>query len=138
MLPTDDNSHISEATKLLFPVVGIGASAGGLAAFEKFLSGIPEGLDPGIAFVLVQHLAPDHRSILAELLGRVTHLNVMEVEDGMAIQPNCVYVIPPGMTWLCLMERFSCWNRPSREDINYRSIFSFVRWLRTSISEPLA
>lgn len=79
-----------------FPIVGVGASAGGLAAFGRFLSGIPEDVDPGMAFVLVQHLAPDHKSILAEILGRSTSLTVIEVEDGMAVQPNYVYVIPPG------------------------------------------
>ncbi len=78
-----------------FPVVGIGASAGGLAAFEKFLAGIPEDQDPGMAFVLVQHLAAGHKSILTEILARVTHLPVVEVEDGISVRPNCVFVIPP-------------------------------------------
>ncbi len=78
-----------------FPVVGIGASAGGLAAFEAFFSGMLADVDPGMAFVLVQHLAPDHQSILAELIRRYTRMRVFEVEDGMAVLPNCVYVIPP-------------------------------------------
>ena len=52
------------------PVVGIGASVGGLAAFEAFFSGMPADSDPGMAFVLVQHLAPDHKSILTELVKR--------------------------------------------------------------------
>jgi two-component system CheB/CheR fusion protein len=51
-----------------FPIVGIGASAGGLVAFEAFFSGMPADIDPGMAFVLVQHLAPDHKSILSELV----------------------------------------------------------------------
>ncbi len=79
-----------------FPVVGIGASAGGLAAFEAFFSGMPAETDPGIAFVLVQHLAPDHKSILTELIRRYTRMQVFEVEDGMTVQPNCAYIIPPG------------------------------------------
>ena len=78
-----------------FPIVGIGASAGGLAAFEAFFSGMPDDIDPGMAFVLVQHLAPDHKSILTELIRRYTRMQVFEVEDGMAVRPNCVYVIPP-------------------------------------------
>ncbi|MCW2311636.1 chemotaxis protein CheB [Rhodoferax antarcticus] len=78
-----------------FPIVGIGASAGGLAAFQAFFSGIPTGKAPGMAFVLVQHLAPDHKSLLAELLRRYTPMPVFEVEDTMVVQPNCVYVIPP-------------------------------------------
>ncbi len=78
-----------------FPVVGIGASAGGLAAFEAFFSGMPADVDPGMAFVLVQHLAPDHKSILTDLIGRYTDMDAFEVEDGMEVMPNCVYIIPP-------------------------------------------
>ncbi|MFA6291081.1 MAG: chemotaxis protein CheB [Victivallales bacterium] len=85
-----------------FPIVGIGASAGGLAAFEAFFSGMPADTDPGMAFVLVQHLAPDHKSILTELIRRYTRMQVFEVEDGMAVRPNCAYIIPPNcdMTFL--------------------------------------
>ena len=79
-----------------FPIVGIGASAGGLAAFEAFFSGMPVIDDPGMAFVLVQHLAPDHKSILTDLIRRSTRMQVFEVEDGMKVHPNCVYIIPPG------------------------------------------
>ena len=78
-----------------FPIVGIGASAGGLAAFEAFFSGMPTDADPGMAFVLVQHLAPDHKSILSELVKRYTRLQVFQVADGMAVKPNCAYIIPP-------------------------------------------
>jgi two-component system CheB/CheR fusion protein len=78
-----------------FPVVGIGASAGGLAAFETFFSAMPGDIDPGMAFVLVQHLAPDHKSILTDLVKRYTRMKVYEVEDGMRVKPNCAYIIPP-------------------------------------------
>ncbi len=78
-----------------FPVIGIGASAGGLAAFEAFFSGMPADADTGMAFVLVQHLAPDHKSLLGELVRRYTRMQVFEVEDGMVVQPNCTYIIPP-------------------------------------------
>ena len=78
-----------------FPIVGIGASAGGLAAFEAFFSGMPVDTDPGMAFVLVQHLAPDHKSILTELVQRYTRMQVYEVKDGMEVQPDCAYIIPP-------------------------------------------
>jgi two-component system, chemotaxis family, CheB/CheR fusion protein len=78
-----------------FPIVGIGASAGGLAAFEAFFSGMPADTDPGMAFVLVQHLAPDHKSILTDLIRRYTRMQVFEVEDGMTVHPNCAYIIPP-------------------------------------------
>lgn len=79
-----------------FPIVGIGASAGGLAAFEAFFSGMPAGFSPNMAFVLVQHLAPDHKSILAELISRHTSMQVFEAEDGMEVRPNCAYIMPPG------------------------------------------
>lgn len=78
-----------------FPVVGIGASAGGLAAVESFLSGIPKDSATGMAFVLVQHLAPDHKSLMVELIRRYTRMEVMEAENGMAIRPDCAYIIPP-------------------------------------------
>ena len=78
-----------------FPVVGIGASAGGLAAFEAFFSGMPVDKEPGMAFVLVQHLAPDHKSILTELIQKYTLMQVFEVEDGMEVKANCAYIIPP-------------------------------------------
>ncbi len=78
-----------------FLVVGIGASAGGLPAFEAFFSGMPVDTNPDMAFVLVQHLAPDHKSILTELIQRYTHMQVFEVTDGMVVQPNCAYIIPP-------------------------------------------
>jgi two-component system CheB/CheR fusion protein len=78
-----------------FPIVGIGASAGGLAAFEAFFSAMPADTDPGMAFVLVQHLAPDHKSILTELVRHYTRMQVFEVADGMEVKPNCAYIIPP-------------------------------------------
>jgi two-component system CheB/CheR fusion protein len=85
-----DKSSIKE-----FPIVGIGASAGGLAVFDKFFSAMPDSILPGMAFVLVQHLDPNHKSILTDLIGRYTHMPVYEVTDGMVVQPNCIYVIPP-------------------------------------------
>ena len=78
-----------------FPIVVIGASAGGLGAFQAFFAGMPTHVDPGMAFVLVQHLAPDHKSILTDLVRRYTRMQVFEVEDGMVVQPNCAYIIPP-------------------------------------------
>src|SRR6202167_4928700 len=78
-----------------FPIVGIGASAGGLAAFEAFFSTMPPDREPGMAFVFVQHLARDHKSILSELIRRYTKMQVFDVEDGMVVKPNCAYIIPP-------------------------------------------
>ena len=76
----------------LFPVVGIGASAGGLDAFKKLLKAIPD--DSGMAYVLVQHLDPKHESLLADLLQKVTNIPVLEIADDMRVEPNHIYVIP--------------------------------------------
>jgi len=76
-----------------FLIVGIGASAGGLEAFQEFFRDAPS--DCAIAFVLVQHLAPEHESLLTEILQRVTVLPVIEVKDQMLVMSNHVYVIPP-------------------------------------------
>jgi two-component system, chemotaxis family, CheB/CheR fusion protein len=77
----------------LCPVVGLGASAGGLEAFQAFLHATPA--DAGFAYVLVQHLDPNHESMLAELLARRTSMPVRQISDNMSIEPNCVYLIPP-------------------------------------------
>ncbi len=76
-----------------FPVVGIGASAGGLEAFRELLSHLP--IDTGMAFVFIQHLDPKQKSLLSEILARATAMPVVEVEQGMVVAPNSVYVIPP-------------------------------------------
>jgi len=76
-----------------FPVVGIGASAGGLEAFSQLLAALPA--DTGMAFVLVQHLDPSHESLLPELLAPRCNMPVLTVRDGIKIEPNNVYVIPP-------------------------------------------
>ncbi|MFH0785958.1 MAG: chemotaxis protein CheB [Pseudomonadota bacterium] len=57
---------------------------------------MPADIDPGMAFVLVQHLAPDHKSILSDLIRRYTRMDVFTVEDGVVVKPNCAYIIPPG------------------------------------------
>src|SRR5277367_1126920 len=77
-----------------FLVVGLGASAGGLEALYKLFDALP--CDTGMAFVLVLHLDPTHSSMIAGLLTGHTTMTVAEAADGMPIQPDCVYVIPPG------------------------------------------
>ena len=79
-----------------FPIVGIGASAGGLEAFKVLLEGLP--VDTGLAFVIIQHLAAGQESMLTDILSRFTRMLVFQVEDGMHVEPNYVYVIPPGST----------------------------------------
>ena len=78
-----------------FFIVGIGASAGGLSAFESFFSGMPIENDTNMAFVLIQHLDPNHKSLLSEIIQRYTKMQVYEIQDGMQIEKNCVYIIPP-------------------------------------------
>ncbi|MEO6489602.1 MAG: chemotaxis protein CheB [Ferruginibacter sp.] len=79
-----------------FPIVGIGASAGGLDAFKRFLKAIPE--DSGMAYVLVQHLIPSHESILPDILSRVTKIPVNEISDDIHLAPDNIYVIPANKT----------------------------------------
>ena len=74
--------------------VAIGASAGGLDALEKLFDGLPA--DSGAAYVVIQHLSPDHKSMMAGLLSRHTHMPVVVVEDGMRLAPDTVHLIPPG------------------------------------------
>lgn len=76
-----------------FPIVGVGASAGGLEAFTEFLKHLP--MDTGMGFVLVQHLDPDHESALTQILSRATKLPVREVTNEERVLPNTVHIIPP-------------------------------------------
>jgi two-component system CheB/CheR fusion protein len=78
---------------LSFPIVGIGASAGGLEALEQFFANMPN--DTGMAFVIIQHLDPDHIGIMPELLQRITAMRVLQVTDHLLVKPNHLYVIPP-------------------------------------------
>ncbi|MCX6252341.1 MAG: PAS domain-containing protein [Bacteroidetes bacterium] len=83
----------SDLTAGLFPIVGIGASAGGLEALEQFLGNVPE--NSGMAYVVIQHLDPTQKGMLPELLQRISKMKVFQVKDRMAVKINCVYVIPP-------------------------------------------
>src|SRR5581483_10696184 len=81
------------ASAVTFPVVGVGASAGGLEAFTKLLKALPP--KPGMAFVLIPHLDPARESAMADLLGRATTMPVTQVVDGTRVEPDQVYVLPP-------------------------------------------
>ena len=83
----------SDSTLTKFPIVCIGASAGGLEALEQFLSNVSK--NSGLAYVVIQHLDPTQKGMLPELLQRVTAMKVFQVKDRMPIMQNCVYVIPP-------------------------------------------
>ena len=86
--------HVSGAivSEKFFPIVGIGASAGGLEAFKELIKTIPEV--SGIAYVLVQHLDPHHESILPEIMQRVTKIPVHEIQDNVTVEPDHIYIIP--------------------------------------------
>ena len=92
-LPVHANAQETDDSRSNFPVVGIGCSAGGLEALEQFFDHVPA--PPGMAFVVVQHLDPSHTSALPELLAGHTAMPVREAREGMTLECDCVYVIPP-------------------------------------------
>jgi two-component system, chemotaxis family, CheB/CheR fusion protein len=112
----------------LFPIVGVGASAGGLEAFTRLVEQLPA--DTGMAFVLVQHLDPEHESKLPQLLGRATALPVLEVVNNTRVKANHIYVIPPNRTMT--IERRTLKLLPRQKtDKQYRSIDRFLESLAT-------
>ena len=88
-----NNSDVSSVKVTPHCVVGIGASAGGLEALQQFLTFLPS--DTGMAFVIIQHLAPNHKSMLADILGKYSVMPVIEIQDGMKVERNHIYMIPP-------------------------------------------
>ncbi|MBN8421057.1 MAG: PAS domain S-box protein [Verrucomicrobia bacterium] len=108
-----------------FPIVGIGASAGGLAALKELLHALP--VDTGMGFVIVQHLSPDHVSSLTEILGRTTQMSVCEVRDEPEVKANHVYVIPPGRDMLIAEGRLHLLQKEQRAP--HRGIDQFFQSL---------
>ena len=112
-------------------VVGIGASAGGLAALEQFFSAIQTDTNLGMAFVVVQHMAPAHKSMLAEIIRRHTKMEVYDVKDGMAVKSNCVYIIQPNRDMIVidgilhLMEPAEAHGHRMPIDSFFRSLASY-------------
>ncbi|MFB9242985.1 PAS domain-containing protein [Massilia antarctica] len=86
-------AHAFDMRPAATAIVGIGASAGGLEALELFLSGVPA--DSGMALIVVQHLDPEHKNMMVELLQRGTSMSVVEISDRLRVEPNHMYVIPP-------------------------------------------
>jgi two-component system CheB/CheR fusion protein len=119
------SSDDKDKSKILL-IVGIGASAGGLEAFKSFFTNTPA--DTGMAFVLVQHLSPDYKSMLTELLGNVTEMGVVEATDGMEVKPNCVFIIPPDATLTILKGRLKV-DRPAPPRDRRRPIDTFFQSL---------
>jgi two-component system CheB/CheR fusion protein len=93
--PVQQREEPQQSRRAPFPIVGVGASAGGLEAFTQQLKALPSRT--GMAYVLVQHLDPTHESALTELLARATEMPVRQVTDAMPVEPNRVYVIPPNV-----------------------------------------
>ncbi|MBD1915245.1 MULTISPECIES: chemotaxis protein CheB [Cyanophyceae] len=108
--PADEAPPASAQPEEMFPVVAIGASAGGLEAFTQLISHLPT--TTGMAFVLVQHLDPSQPSLLSEIMGRTTEMPVLEVVDGVAIAPNHVYVIPPNQAMTIVAGELRLQPRP--------------------------
>jgi two-component system CheB/CheR fusion protein len=90
---SDSDSVINQDLKLPSHYVGIGASAGGLEAIEAFIRNMP--YVNGLAFVLVQHLSPDYKSLMVELLSKRTQMPVYRAENGMQVKADSIYLIPP-------------------------------------------
>jgi two-component system CheB/CheR fusion protein len=116
----------SDDKAVAFPIVGVGASAGGLEAFSALLGAVP--VDTGMAFVLIQHLDPEHDSALVSLLGRVSSLPVTEAADGEAVQPDHVYVIPKGTSLTIVAGRLKIAPR-ARTRTPHRPIDAFFESL---------
>ena len=91
-MPVNKNKKQPPKTEQQFPIVGVGASAGGLDAFRKLVKAIPD--NSGMAYVLVQHLDPSHESALPDILSRETNIPVHEIEDNIPLAPNHIYIIP--------------------------------------------
>ncbi len=111
-----------------FPIVGVGASAGGLEAFSELLHtiGAPDG---GMALVLVQHLDPKHTSFLREALVKTTSMPVLQAQDGMRVEPSHVYVIPPNTCLGIQGGKLTLAPRPDDPKVRYRPIDTFFREL---------
>src|SRR5690349_2342600 len=110
-----------------FPIVGVGASAGGLDAFTQLLKHLPA--DTGMAFVLIQHLDPSHASFLRDALAKATTMTVSQAEDGTAVEPNHVYVIPPDADIAIHRGRLTLASRALDGRRSHLSVDGFLRAL---------
>jgi two-component system CheB/CheR fusion protein len=125
-----DNEDKNPKGLATFPIIGIGASAGGLETLKVFFPSMPS--DAGIAFVIIQHLSPQHKSIMSSLLGKFTRMPVREIQDGMDILPNCVYLNPPDKNVAVFNRRLHLMEPIKTDGINLPIDFFF-----RSLSEDL-
>ena len=110
----DEKIEKETTEKKSFPWVGIGASAGGLDAFSRFISNIPT--DSGMAYVLVQHLAPNHQSLLPSILQKKASIPVLEISDDLKVDPDHIYIIPPNKLLLAYDGKLKLEPRPEKKD----------------------
>ena len=115
----------------LFPVVGVGASAGGLEAFKRLLKNIP--VDSGMAYVLVQHLDPNHESLLVSLLQKVTKIPVLEISDDIKVLADHIYIIPSNKMLVANDGILQLSPRPPRVKTNVTcpSTFFLILWRKS-------
>jgi len=99
-----------------FPIVGVGASAGGLEAFKSFLKAIPK--KSGLAYILVQHLPADHESTLTDILEKITDIPVREIYDNILIEPDHIYIIPSNKLLIATDHKLKLGERPSEDAKN--------------------
>lgn len=111
------------------PAVGIGASAGGLKALEKFFRSLRA--NTGFAFVVVQHLSPDFSSMMEELIGRHSRMRISQITNGTRVEPNVIYLAPPGKH-SSLATAACCWRtRTPTRTYRFRSTDFLSRWRGT-------
>ena len=113
-------------------VVGLGASAGGLKALEQFFSTMP--VDSGMAFVVVQHLSPDFKSLMDDLLARHTAMTIIQAQDGLELEPNTIYLSPPRLLIGIQAGRLSLRQKPNNEPVEL-VIDSFFHSLASDFGE---
>ncbi len=108
----------SDATDIPHYIVGLGASAGGLEAIEAVVRNLPA--DTGMGFVIVQHLSPDYKSLMVEILSKKTVMPVYQAEDGMPVKPNAIYLIPPKMDMKIYQGKLTLMEKdPAQRGMNY-------------------
>ena len=125
--------HDSETRRDDMFVVGIGASAGGLEALQQFFRFMPA--NSGLSFVVIQHLAPDYKSLMADILGKYTQMAVLQAEDGMAVEGNTVYLIPPKKNITYHNGRLFLRDYV-QGTLNHPTTSSSIRWRRRKKSTP--
>lgn len=133
---TSRSSDGEAAHRQTFPIVGIGASAGGLEALTAFFRAL--AADLGMAYVLAPHLDPQRESAMSQILSRSTAMPVVQIEQGMRLVPDHVYVIPPNCDLAVHQGVLHIGDREQPRTINATIISFFVLWPRTPDPTPSA